>query len=88
MQGTLGSAAESSVLCTDLSCKELVFKSLFFRMKGKKEKKKVLYNLQSCDFAYGIFALQTFIHVVLEKYANASLLRLAGRQILASWLLP
>lgn len=29
LQGTLGSAAESGALHTDLSCKELVFKSLF-----------------------------------------------------------
>lgn len=29
LQGTPGSAAESSVLRADLSCKELVFESLF-----------------------------------------------------------
>lgn len=56
-------------------------------MKGKEEKKeenkKVLYNLKSRDFAHGIFALQIFIHVLLEKCANVSL-HLAGRQILAS----
>lgn len=45
LQWTLGSAAESSVLCVDLGCKELVFKSFFFFLMDeglKKEKEKVI----------------------------------------------
>jgi len=41
LQETLGSAAESSVLCIDLSCTELVFRFLFsFRMRGERRKEK------------------------------------------------